>query len=136
MISQSYDVDPDDQSATELPVVDWRFHVYINGELTYLDMPRPTSYPYTFDHIISGQDDLLNLCFEQHMFINESKRVIRDHSINYYLHGRSSSSGFTTGGTPSSSNFSPQLPEEHTLHDTYVQQRCCGNNSWKSQTFR
>ncbi|KAI3917868.1 hypothetical protein MKW98_000102, partial [Papaver atlanticum] len=66
-------------------------------------------------------EDLLNLCFEQHMFINESKRVVRDHTRKYCLRGSSSSSGFTTGGTPSS-NFSPQLPEEHTLHDTYRQQ--------------
>ncbi|KAI3844051.1 hypothetical protein MKX03_007069, partial [Papaver bracteatum] len=61
-------------------------------------------------------EDLLNLCFEQHMFINESQRVVWDHSRKYCLRGSSSSSSFTTGGTPNS-NFSTQCPEEHT-HST------------------
>ncbi|KAI3951429.1 hypothetical protein MKW92_029810 [Papaver armeniacum] len=91
MMSQPYDADPDDQSATELPVVDWRFPVYINGDLTDLEVPKPTSYPYTFDHITAVR---------QYMFINESKRFFRDHSRKYCLCGSSSSSGFTTGGTP------------------------------------
>ncbi|KAI3946693.1 hypothetical protein MKW98_003256, partial [Papaver atlanticum] len=51
MMSQLYDADPDDQSATKLPEVDWCFHVYIDGDLTDLEVPKPTSYPYTFDHI-------------------------------------------------------------------------------------
>ncbi|KAI3915913.1 hypothetical protein MKW98_004354, partial [Papaver atlanticum] len=51
LMSQSYDDYPEDESVSELPVVDWRFPVYINGELSDLVVPRPTSYPYNFDHI-------------------------------------------------------------------------------------
>ncbi|KAI3948613.1 hypothetical protein MKW98_027679 [Papaver atlanticum] len=120
MMAHPYEVDPDDQSVTQLPVVYWHFPIYNNGDLTFWDVPKPTSYPYTFDHITVGREELLNLFFEQHMFINESKRVVREHSRKYYFHGSSSSSGFTTGGTPGS-NCSPQFEEEHTLHGTYGQ---------------
>ncbi|KAI3832630.1 hypothetical protein MKW98_002176 [Papaver atlanticum] len=111
MISQSYDDYPEDESVSELSVVDWCFPVYINGDLTYLEVPRPTSYPYDFAHITAGQEELLNKCFEQHMFINECKRIVKDHTRKYCLRGSSSSSGFTTGGTPTWSS-SPQMPEE------------------------
>ncbi|KAI3844050.1 hypothetical protein MKX03_007068, partial [Papaver bracteatum] len=55
MMSQSYDNYPEDESVNELPVVEWRFHVYINGELTDLEVSRPASYPYNFDHITVGR---------------------------------------------------------------------------------
>ncbi|KAI3939851.1 hypothetical protein MKW98_029627, partial [Papaver atlanticum] len=67
-------------------------------------------------------EELLNKLFEQHMFINESKRIIQDHTRKYCLHGSSSSSGFTTGGTPTW-NSSPQFPEERTLHGTFRQHK-------------
>ncbi|KAI3952783.1 hypothetical protein MKW92_018141 [Papaver armeniacum] len=109
MMSQSYDNFPDDESL-----------IYINGDLSDLVVPRPTSYPYNFDHITAGREELLNKLFEQHMFINESKRIIQEHTRKYRLRGISPSSGFTTGGTPTWSS-SPKYPEEQTLHGTFRQ---------------
>ncbi|KAI3847293.1 hypothetical protein MKW98_022426 [Papaver atlanticum] len=120
MMSQSYEDYPEDESVSELPVVDWHIPVYMNGDLTYLVVPRPISYPYNFDHITVGREDLLNKLFEQHMFINECKRIVQDHTRKYCIRGNSSSSGFTMGGTPTWSS-SPQLPEEQILHGTYGQ---------------
>ncbi|KAI3835160.1 hypothetical protein MKW92_002104 [Papaver armeniacum] len=120
MVSQSYDVNPDKQSMTQLPVVDWCVPMYINEDVTLLPVPMPTPYPYTFDHITAGREELLNLCFEQHMFIKESKKVVQERFRKYYYHESSSSSGFTTDGTPNS-NCSPQFQEEHTLYDAYGQ---------------
>lgn len=80
MMSQSYADYPEDESVSELPVVDWRVPVYMNGELTDWVVSRPTSYPYNFDHVTAGREDLLNKLFEQHMFINESKRTIQEHT--------------------------------------------------------
>ncbi|KAI3971881.1 hypothetical protein MKW92_016470 [Papaver armeniacum] len=121
MMSPSYDDYPEDESMSELPEVDWRLPVYINGDLSDLVVLRPTSYPYNFNHITAGREKLLNKLFEQHMFINESRRTIHEHTRKYCLRGSSSYSGFTTGGTPTW-NSSPQFPEEQTLHGTFRQQ--------------
>ncbi|KAI3830746.1 hypothetical protein MKW92_050749 [Papaver armeniacum] len=118
MMSQSYEDYSEDESVSELPVIP----VYMNGDLTDLVVPRPTSYPYNFDHITAGREEFLNKLFEKHMFINESKRTIQEHTRKYCLRGSSSSSGFTTGGTPTW-NISPQFPEEQTLHDTFRQHK-------------
>ncbi|KAI3831720.1 hypothetical protein MKW92_047674, partial [Papaver armeniacum] len=54
MMSQSYDVGPEGEPLAQLPQVEWVVHMYINEELT-LDVPRPTSYAYNFDHITVGR---------------------------------------------------------------------------------
>ncbi|KAI3848838.1 hypothetical protein MKX03_034224, partial [Papaver bracteatum] len=54
-------------------------------------------------------EKLLNKLFEQQVFISESKRVVQEHTRKYCLRGRSSSSGFTMGGTSTCSS-SPQFP--------------------------
>ncbi|KAI3848839.1 hypothetical protein MKX03_034225, partial [Papaver bracteatum] len=51
MMSQSYKDYPDEESVNELPPIDWRFLVYMNGDLTDLVVPRPTRYPNNFDGI-------------------------------------------------------------------------------------
>ncbi|KAI3850097.1 hypothetical protein MKW98_001041 [Papaver atlanticum] len=120
MMAQSYNDYPEDESLSELPVVNWRLPVYINGDLSDLVVPRPTSYPYNFDHITAPREELLNKMFEQHMFINKSKRIMHGHTRKYCLRGISFSSGFTTGGTPTW-HSSTQFQEEQTLHGTFLQ---------------
>ncbi|KAI3890143.1 hypothetical protein MKX03_020044, partial [Papaver bracteatum] len=51
MMSQSYEDYPGEASSSELPPIDLRFPVYMNGELTDLVVPRPTRYPDNFDVI-------------------------------------------------------------------------------------
>lgn len=63
MMSQSYADYPEDESVSELPVVDWRVPVYMNGELTDWVVSRPTSYPYNFDHVTAGRVSMLQFFF-------------------------------------------------------------------------
>ncbi|KAI3898213.1 hypothetical protein MKX03_017639, partial [Papaver bracteatum] len=50
MMSQSYEYSRA-ESFNEIPPIDWRIPVYMNGDLTDLEVPRPTRYPNNFDGI-------------------------------------------------------------------------------------
>ncbi|KAI3831151.1 hypothetical protein MKX03_023099, partial [Papaver bracteatum] len=48
MMSQSYEDYLGEESVNELPPIDWRFLVYMNGDLIDLVVSRPTRYPNNF----------------------------------------------------------------------------------------